>query len=145
MMIILDASGDLHEPGKIGFALKEFRLYALHHGIQIPKELKDEKELDIRLKDLNLELAQKTIQVAIFGAMDNPEEMTVIYVPTILNKNLVGFEQLDPTRKFSTFQFKYSQEESEQLFAYNRALAKQVAPFIRHLIEQKAQALNRNK
>lgn len=145
MMIILDASGDLHEKGKVGFALKEFRLYALHHKIQIPKELRDEKELDVRLEELNLELEQKKIQVAVFGAMDNPQEMTVIYVPTILNKNLAGFEELSPTKAFSTFQFKYTQAESEQLCAYNRALARQVAPFITQLIEQKSQALNRNK
>jgi len=145
IMIIMDASGDLHQKGRIGNSLREFRLYALRQKLKIPKELQDEKELDIRLLDLNKELEQKKIQVAVFGAKEDPNVMTIIYVPTILNKNLAGFADLNPTEKFSTFQFKYTQAESDQLIDYSRALANQVAPYLKQIIEQKAYVLNQKQ
>ena len=141
IVIILDASSDLEKD--MGKALKEFRLYAKHYSIKIPAELENEAALNVRLAEIQkMDLEQKELKVSTFGDWSKPDELMVIYVPTVKNSKLPENVRSINPMEYGTFKNQYSHQESDNLIKYNRALGNQVSDYIKQVIEQKTKALN---
>ncbi len=136
VIIILDASGDLNQ--NLGGALKEFVLYAKHYGMKIPDTLEHEETLTRALEEMK-EFGSK---VRVFGDWNKKDEMTVIYIPTILNDKLSEEVRETDPMKFDTFKLHYTPEETKELVGYATALGRHHAEFIKKVIVQKAQSLN---
>ncbi len=136
VLIIMDASGDLNE--NLGGALKEFVMYAKHHNVKIPDTLEREESLQRALEEMK-EYGRK---VRVFGDWNKKDEMTVIYIPTIIDPELpLEVRDTDPM-KFSTFKLHYAPEESQELVSYARALGNAHADYIKKIVGLKAASLN---
>ncbi len=145
IILVHDTSGDLHamEDGRpmIGSELAKFAQYPQFAEKALPHDLRNNASFKTKMDALYNHKKMLAVFNDPRSADYNPDEVTVIYLPTIAHPNVAGLE-CSPTEKFGTFKLQYDAPESEQLMQYNRVLAEKNAEEIKEIIKAKTQAMN---